>query len=76
MIAHDDCVSRQRSAQDFAVGSVWTEANKGGTPGGLSVNGIPSGCKNFTPAFTDSITSIQISSGFLCNFYVYVPYFE
>ncbi|KAK7688234.1 hypothetical protein QCA50_008604 [Cerrena zonata] len=58
----------QLAPQDFQVGSVWTEANKGGTGGGLYVDGIPSSCRSFFPAFTNTISSIQINSGFRCIF--------
>ncbi|KAK7685951.1 hypothetical protein QCA50_010761 [Cerrena zonata] len=56
--------------QDFNVGTVWTNSNKGGSAGNLNVGGIPSGCRNFVSPFIDSISSIQVNSGIRCVFFV------
>ncbi|KAK7685974.1 hypothetical protein QCA50_010784 [Cerrena zonata] len=56
--------------QDFNVGTVWTDANRGGNAGNLNVGGIPSGCRNFIAPFIDSISSIQVNSGIRCVFFV------
>ncbi|KAK7689162.1 hypothetical protein QCA50_007853 [Cerrena zonata] len=58
------------SPLDFNVGAVWTDANMGGNAGFLNVDAIPSGCRNFVPAFTDDISSIEVDPGFLCVFFI------
>ena len=74
-MVNDDYSSLKRSPQNFKVGTVWTEANRGGLGGILNVGSIPSACTNFIPPFSDAITSIQIDPGFLCNFFMCVVWF-
>ncbi|KAK7688241.1 hypothetical protein QCA50_008611 [Cerrena zonata] len=60
----------QPAPQDFNVGTVWTDANMGGSAGSITVDGIPSSCRNFIAPFIDSISSIQVESGIRCVFFV------
>ncbi|KAK7688236.1 hypothetical protein QCA50_008606 [Cerrena zonata] len=60
----------QPTPQDFNVGTVWTDANMGGSAGFINVDGIPSSCRNFLAPFIDSISSIQVNSGIRCVFFV------
>ncbi|KAK7692587.1 hypothetical protein QCA50_004217 [Cerrena zonata] len=60
----------QLAPLDFNVGAVWTNANRGGSAGFLNVGGIPSGCRGFVSPFIDSISSLQVDSGFRCVFFV------
>ena len=38
----------------------------------LSVDRLPSDCQNFVRPFQDSISSLQVNTGFRCSFFMYV----
>ena len=38
----------------------------------LTVAGLPSDCQNFVRPFQDSISSLQVNTGFRCTFFMYV----
>ena len=38
----------------------------------ILASSIPTGCVNFVGPFQDSISSIEVESGYLCFFYMYV----
>ena len=50
------------------VMQVWTNANKDGNSGIYDLQ-VPTCCLNFVGPFVDSISSIQVFSGFTCAFF-------
>ncbi|KAJ7698482.1 hypothetical protein B0H14DRAFT_785063 [Mycena olivaceomarginata] len=58
------------SPLDFSTGRVCVNPSLGGACGTLFASSIPSQCLNFFASFTDDISSIQVISGFACEFFV------
>ncbi|KAK7679421.1 hypothetical protein QCA50_017475 [Cerrena zonata] len=62
--------SNELARRSLKLATVWTDSNRGGKAKDLLSSAIPTSCFNLDPPFADSISSIEVESGFLCTFYI------
>ena len=62
----------QANNVNHLLATVWTDSDRYGTQFTIDPTSVPTGCANFSDTFTNTISSVEVLEGAICDFYTYV----